>query len=82
MLARADAGEREVVHASLYLDDVVSQAVASARALAERKGVALVVGAFEEAQIIGDAGLVERLVLIVLDNAINTRRRAGVCDWM
>ena len=69
-LARADAGERQVVRASLYLDDVVSQVVAAARALAERKGVALVVGSFEEAQISGDAGLVERLVLIVLDNAI------------
>jgi len=70
MLARADAGERKVVRAALYLDDVVSQAVASVRALAERKGVALVVGSFEEAQAVGDAELVERLVLIVLDNAI------------
>ena len=76
-LARADAGEREVVRASLYLDDVVSQAVASARALAERKGVALVVGSFEEAQITGDAGLVERLVLIVLDNAIKYTPEGG-----
>jgi signal transduction histidine kinase len=76
-LARADAGERKVVHASLYLDDVVSLAVASAGALAERKGVALVVGAFEEAQIIGDAGLVERLVLIVLDNAIKYTPEGG-----
>jgi len=70
MLARADAGERKVVRAALYLDDVVSQAVASVRALAERKGVALVVGSFEEAQAVGDAELIERLVLIVLDNAI------------
>jgi signal transduction histidine kinase len=69
-LARADAGERQVVHGSLYLDDVASQAVGAVRTLAERKGVALVVGSFEEAQILGDAGLVERLVLIVLDNAI------------
>src|SRR2546422_5365731 len=76
-LARADAGERKVVRASLYLDDVVSQAVASARTLAERKGVALVVGSFEEAQITGDAGLVERLVLIVLDNAIKYTPEGG-----
>jgi len=69
-LARADAGERTVVRASLYLDDVASQAVAAARALAERKGVSLEVGAFEESRITGDADLVERLVLIVLDNAI------------
>ncbi len=76
-LARADAGERKVVRASLYLDDAVSQAVASARALAERKGVALVVGGFDEAQIMGDAGLVERLVLIVLDNAIKYTPAGG-----
>ena len=69
-LARADAGERKVVRASLYLDDLASQAVAAARALAERKGVSLVVGSFEESRILGDAELVERLVLIVLDNAI------------
>jgi signal transduction histidine kinase len=76
-LARADAGERKVVRAPLYLDDVASQAVASARALAERKGVALVVGSFEEAHILGDAGLVERLILIVLDNAIKYTSEGG-----
>jgi signal transduction histidine kinase len=69
-LARADAGERKVLRDALYLDDVVSQAVSSARALAERKGVALVIGSFEEARAVGDAELIERLVLIVLDNAI------------
>jgi len=69
-LARADAGERKVVRGALYLDDVASQAVAAARALAERKGVSLVVGLFEESRILGDADLVERLVLIVLDNVI------------
>jgi signal transduction histidine kinase len=69
-LARADAGERKVVRGALYLDDVVSRAVSAVRALAERKGVALVVGSFDEAQTIGDAELIERLVLIVLDNAI------------
>lgn len=76
-LARADAGGREMVRASFYLDDVASQAVTSARALAERKGVALVVGSFEEAQIMGDAGLVERLILIVLDNAIKYTSAGG-----
>lgn len=76
-LARADAGERHVARGSLYLDDVASQAVAAARALAERKGVTLVVGSFEETQIVGDAGLVERLVLIVLDNAIKYTPEGG-----
>ncbi|MFN2571833.1 MAG: sensor histidine kinase [Gemmatimonadales bacterium] len=76
-LARADAGDRRVVRESLYLDDVASQAVASARALAEHKGVTLAVGAFEEAPISGDAELVERLILIVLDNAIKYTPAGG-----
>jgi signal transduction histidine kinase len=69
-LARADAGERKAVRGALYLDDVASQAVSAARALAERKGVALAVGTFEETRVLGDAELIERLLLIVLDNAI------------
>ena len=77
LLARADAGERREVRASLYLDDVASQAVAAVRAVAERKGVSLLVGSFEEAQILGDAELVERLLLIVLDNAIKYTPEGG-----
>ena len=77
LLAHADAGERRVVRGSLYLDDIASQALTAVRALAERKGVALVVGSFEEAQILGDAELVERLLLIVLDNAIKYTPQGG-----
>lgn len=76
-LARADAGERQVVRAAVYLDDVASQAVAAVRALAERKQLTLVVGSFEEAHILGDAELVERLLLIVLDNAIKYTPAGG-----
>jgi len=77
LLARADAGERREVRGALYLDDVASQAVAAVRTLADRKGVSLVVGSFEEAQILGDAELVERLLLIVLDNAIKYTPEGG-----
>jgi len=76
-LARADAGELPVVREPLYLDDVASQAVEAARALAERKGVTLEVGAFEEAKILGDSNLARRLVLIVLDNAIKYTPSGG-----
>src|SRR5207247_11449375 len=61
-LARADAGERPVTREALYLDDVASDAVAAVRALAERQGVALEVGQFEEAGIAGDPALVRRLL--------------------
>jgi signal transduction histidine kinase len=76
-LARADAGERPVARELLYLDDLAAEAVESARALAERKGVTLEVGSFEEARITGDPDLVRRLVLIVLDNAIKYTPRNG-----
>ena len=76
-LARADAGDLPVVREPLYLDDVASQAVEAARALAERKGVTLEVGAFEEAKILGDSNLARRLVLIVLDNAIKYTPSGG-----
>jgi len=76
-LARADAGERPVAHEALYLDDLAASAVEGVRALAERKGVALEVGAFEEAAIIGDPDLVRRLLLIVLDNAIKYTPTGG-----
>jgi signal transduction histidine kinase len=76
-LARADAGERPIARETLYLDDLAADAIEAARALAERKGVALEVGSFEEAPIMGDPTLVRRLVLIVLDNAIKYTPKEG-----
>ena len=76
-LARADAGERPVARDPLYLDDAAAGAVEAARALAEQKGVAVEVGKFEEAQIVGDAALLRQLLLIVLDNAIKFTPAGG-----
>lgn len=69
-LARADAGERPAVREAVYLDDQAADAVESIRAVAQRAGVALEVGAFEEAAIAGDPVLVRRLLLILLENAV------------
>ena len=76
-LARADAGEQVVARAPLYLDDLSANAVEGVRALAERKRIALEVGEFEEAAIMGDPALVRRLLLIVLDNAIKYTPAGG-----
>jgi len=69
-LARADAGERTIAHAPVYLDDVAAEAVEAVRTLAEQKRVAVAVGRFEEARVTGDAALVRQLLVIVLDNAV------------
>jgi len=66
-----------VAREPLYLDDLAANAVEGVRALAERKRIALEVGEFEEAAIVGDATLVRRLLLIVLDNAIKYTPAGG-----
>ncbi|HXC25874.1 MAG TPA: HAMP domain-containing sensor histidine kinase [Gemmatimonadaceae bacterium] len=70
LLARTDAGERPIARERLFLDDIALDAANAARSIAERRGVTLEVGAFDEAAVIGDAVLIRQLVLILLDNAI------------
>ena len=76
-LARADAGERPAVREAVYLDDQAADAVESIRALAQRAGVALEVGTFEEALVTGDPVLVRRLLLILLENAVKFTPAGG-----
>ncbi|PYO36276.1 MAG: hypothetical protein DMD37_00445 [Gemmatimonadetes bacterium] len=76
-LARADAGERSVAQAAVYLDDVAADAVEAVRTLAEQKRVAVAVGRFEEARVTGDPALVRQLLVIVLDNAVKFTPAGG-----
>ena len=76
-LARADAGERSVARAAVYLDDVAADAVEAVRTLAEQKRVAVAVGRFEEARVTGDPALVRQLLVIVLDNAVKFTPAGG-----
>jgi signal transduction histidine kinase len=69
-LARADAGERPVQRERFFLDDVVIDAALSVRTLAQAADVALLVDEFEETPLIGDAGLVRELAIVLLDNAV------------
>ena len=76
-LARADAGERPIEHARVFLDDLALDAATGARALAEQRGVQLEIGTFEEAVVTGDAGLLRQLLMIVLDNAVKFTPAGG-----
>jgi signal transduction histidine kinase len=76
-LARADAGEWPLAREMVYLDDLAADAVEGIRPLAQRRGVAVELGDFEEARIRGDATLVRRLLLILLDNAVKFTPAGG-----
>jgi signal transduction histidine kinase len=77
MLARADAGERQVERLRFFLDDIVLDAALSLRTLAQAAGVTMVVDEFEETAIVGDANLVRELVVVLLDNAVKFTPSGG-----
>jgi signal transduction histidine kinase len=76
-LARSDAGGWPVTMKRIFLDDVVSDAVSAASALASSTGVELSLDVFEEASIEGDEALVRQLAMILLDNAIKFTPAGG-----
>lgn len=70
LLARVDAGEWPVRPVDLFLDDVISDVCAGFSALAQARGIRLVLEEFSEAPIRGDPDLVWQLAAILLDNAL------------
>jgi len=76
-LARADARERPIEPRRLFLDDVALDAADAARAMADRKGVQMEVGEFQEAPVLGDESLLRQLAMILLDNAIKFTPTGG-----
>lgn len=70
VLARADAGERQIEKERIFLDDIAIDAAGAARIVARQKNVEITVDDFEEAPIEGDSSLIRQLVMIVLDNAV------------
>lgn len=77
LLARSDAGGSQVEMKRIFLDDVTSDAVSAAAALATRAGLTLSLDGFEEAPIEGDAALVRQLLMILLDNALKFTPSGG-----
>lgn len=77
ILARADAGDRPVERQEFQLDDLALDAAAAAGALAQSRRVGVIVGKLDTALVEGDAELVRRLLMILLDNAIKFAPSGG-----
>ena len=70
LLARADAGHLVLRATPIYLEEVVDDVARSVRHIAERQSVTITLDDLVEAPVLGDADLLGRLVLNLLDNAI------------
>ncbi len=70
LLARADAGQRQVMPRELYFDDLVSECVRSVRLLAADRGVTITVDSPADVSWVGDEALARQLITNLLDNAV------------
>ena len=77
VLARADAGERQIDKERIFLDDIAIDAAGAAEIVARQKKVLVTVDEFEEAPVLGDATLIRQLIMIVLDNAVKFTDAGG-----
>ena len=77
VLARADAGERQIDKERIFLDDIAIDAASAAQIVARQKKVLVTVDEFEEAPVLGDATLIRQLMMIVLDNAVKFTDAGG-----
>jgi signal transduction histidine kinase len=77
LLARADAGHRPLQRELLYLDELAADAARAMQGLAAPRSIKLEVVPMPEAPFIGDAELLGRMLLNLLDNAIKYSPDAG-----
>ena len=77
LLARADAGERPRAVEELYLADLVTSVTHAVRTLAARKGVTVAEHVDGDLPFRGDEGLLHRLLLNLVDNAIKFTPEGG-----
>jgi len=76
-LARAEAGEIHIAHARVDIARCATSIVEQMEPVAEARRIALSCESPDEIVVIGDAGWLERLLLILLDNAIKFTPEEG-----
>jgi two-component system, OmpR family, sensor kinase len=77
LLARADARQNRIATETFSLNDVTQQSVHALRTVAERLGIDLSCGTNGPMPMRGDAELIRRMLLNLLDNAIKFTDRGG-----
>jgi two-component system, OmpR family, sensor histidine kinase CiaH len=70
LLARADSGAMTLERAPVDLARLASETAGGVAILAEERGVRLCVEAPQETRVLGDAGRLRQVLLILLDNAL------------
>ena len=69
-LARADAGDQNLLTEDLYLNDLVTESCRAAKALAAQKHIQLSCEASEDVMFHGNEELLQRMIVNLVDNAI------------
>jgi heavy metal sensor kinase len=77
LLARTDAASGTLGNEPVALDEVVLEAYEETRRLAERMGISLVLNKLDEVGIRGNALLLKRLLVNLIDNGIKYNRPGG-----
>jgi heavy metal sensor kinase len=76
-LTRADAGNYPLTKGQFYLDELLAECVRAARTLAAAKNIRLDIRSEEELLVEADEGLVRRMILNLIDNAIKFTSPGG-----